>query len=156
MWTISRLGVCQCVNSEIFCFCWWTNQRGLSPKGKKCQGWTPKLINTNHTIFLLTGELKLGWTWNSALRIFWYGLANILIVFSFHWNLNKTPTWLRLCSSQPSPSLQLHLSMGTLKIHIGISGCPSKSCIARSKLDVCPPKKGITPFLSVFGAHSCS
>jgi hypothetical protein len=63
----SRLGVCQCVNSEFFCFGWWTNQRGLSPKGKKCQGCAPKLINTNHTIFLLTGELKLGWTWNSSI-----------------------------------------------------------------------------------------
>jgi len=75
----------------------------------------PKLINKNHPIFLLTGELKLGWTWNSALRIFWYGPANILVEFSFHWNLKETPTWLRLCSFQPSPSLQVHLSMGTQK-----------------------------------------
>jgi len=39
---VSRVGF-------LFCFGWWTNQRGLSPKEKKCQGCPPKLTSMNHT-----------------------------------------------------------------------------------------------------------
>jgi len=45
---------------------------------------------------------------------------------------------------------------GHTKTHIGISGYPAKSRFARSKLDVCPPKKETTPqlFLGLIFAAS--
>ncbi len=52
----------KCVNVlrvGFFCFGWWTNQRGLSPKQKKCQGCPPKLINMTDIFLYTTLEIKI-------------------------------------------------------------------------------------------------